>query len=719
MALSVSPPTTYYDFRNQRHHWEASPREPARTVTLQAFPRCTYTEEWTADSMTAQFTEPTKSPARSLVSSPTSCAHPPSMLSESPSELLIEDLLDVSALEDGTGWTDFPSEPSSEDLSRSSHESGVTTEFSNVGRRVLLEGEQLHYRLVSTRACPLLTCRKNFKTPLALRHHIKTHYRTNPKQAIRNALVPTDKISYKPRFPYPPGWSNSPFGLDKYHLPPLKGEDYQASPFVAEVDRHNNKWADERREKETKQLQFHDLTQESMLIYSRDDLDTPDSFTRLAPTENRLKIFRPHFSSGSPFDITLTEIITSSSISPTTTSNHSSMSLPSFSTPSISDASVYFPDTPLNVASPILSPVDSNAQTISHTKAAFTPDLSPSHTADALPAHLDVEHSPVDHNAFVNLAHHSKSLLFVQGQSDTEEREAKRARIVVVSSSRTTTRTLPTRRQQRLIWRKSAQTGSETESTDQGLTSPHTSDEIITPLRRKNVRPRKIPLNQVARWSLPFSDTPQLGTSSQPRPVKRGRPPKSKAATPSVSTAPVSVGNEPLLISRSQCSASDVKIGTDRLKSQEEMLGFSSSEPVYEPNPSKKYPRRKRKMVIYPDSDVDDHEPAEDTYVEEENLEPRKRRIRSSNDDREEEYQDRPRKGRGKKYPCTIQGCDSTFVRKSDIDRHIERIHRRVSHLCPSCNLAFSRTDAVLRHMRVLHGTELGPDERAFETIQT
>ena len=84
-------------------------------------------------------------------------------------------------------------------------------------------------------------------------------------------------------------------------------------------------------------------------------------------------------------------------------------------------------------------------------------------------------------------------------------------------------------------------------------------------------------------------------------------------------------------------------------------------------------------------------------------------------EDDEENYTNghyRPANGDGKppkpkrKHPCTWPGCDKTFTRSGDVDRHIVHVHQKFMAKeqdhptrCEICGRVLSRKDSAKRHM--------------------
>lgn len=59
----------------------------------------------------------------------------------------------------------------------------------------------------------------------------------------------------------------------------------------------------------------------------------------------------------------------------------------------------------------------------------------------------------------------------------------------------------------------------------------------------------------------------------------------------------------------------------------------------------------------------------------------------------------KPRHTKGKRgFHCPEPGCDRTFTRNSDAQRHFTSIHQAVKQYCPHCLKKLSRKDAVTRH---------------------
>ncbi|KAF9268701.1 hypothetical protein L218DRAFT_525327 [Marasmius fiardii PR-910] len=763
MFLPPSPPSrsSYCDCRDQRHR---ACRKLIHAGTPQGSARDTgrYTAEWTLElrGSSVCFTESTRFMTGSQVSFPISHTHPPSTSSGFLLELPIEDLLNLSALEDDSIFTstgnvtsaddldsqaqpptdttfsggaflnpvgaDDPVVPQSnvdrvsEDISSNSetpaedsgwlsHKCGAATQRSNPDSgSVLPEAVSLQDLIVATRTCPFMTCRKSFKTSYTLRRHFRRHYLANEKQETFDMLPPAYKVKQRRQSSYPPGYTCSV----EYRSTSLKEEGLRVAPSTTEETEQSwRQWAGEWWEEDTKQLLQTDvLTPETMLTCFRDDVDALSSGSPL--TRRREKIFRAHLSSGSLWNITLTAIAAPppSSGSSTPSSDHSWTSLPSFTASSVAAPSATLLDTPRDDGFPVFP--------VSKSLAINPKEVVP--TPDSVFDDVFIDQSLIDHGDLVDLEHRSEPLPPVEKENVTEERLMKQARTAPLGPDRTSLKGVSARGQRPFQQdeQKDSHKSLETGPMGEAPTFTPTSSEATVPQSRKRGRPRKIPLT----CPLSSPDIPRVGSLTQTRPVKRGRPPKLRVALASPLPAdPVSYETSEDLPPTSQSSASDIKIGTEPHESQQEICVPSGPDLICEQKPPLDNDRRPRKCkaVSYSDVDVDDLDPADDddyNYVEEEEIpRPRKRRY-----DREEEYQDRPRrKGRNKRFPCTVQGCSSTFVRKSDIGRHIQRIHKNVSSLCPDCKLAFSRTDAVLRHIRVLHGKEFKPDKRDFVTIET
>ncbi|TGZ82386.1 hypothetical protein EX30DRAFT_183858 [Ascodesmis nigricans] len=55
---------------------------------------------------------------------------------------------------------------------------------------------------------------------------------------------------------------------------------------------------------------------------------------------------------------------------------------------------------------------------------------------------------------------------------------------------------------------------------------------------------------------------------------------------------------------------------------------------------------------------------------------------------------------RDRPHACTFPGCSSTFVRKTDLARHVAGVHeKRKDHQCPRCGEGFPRKDTMRRHV--------------------
>lgn len=55
------------------------------------------------------------------------------------------------------------------------------------------------------------------------------------------------------------------------------------------------------------------------------------------------------------------------------------------------------------------------------------------------------------------------------------------------------------------------------------------------------------------------------------------------------------------------------------------------------------------------------------------------------------------------RFSCTVEGCSSTFTRKSDIGPHIRDFHSDKKHRCPFCAKEFSYAQNLNRHKRTAH----------------
>jgi uncharacterized Zn-finger protein len=54
----------------------------------------------------------------------------------------------------------------------------------------------------------------------------------------------------------------------------------------------------------------------------------------------------------------------------------------------------------------------------------------------------------------------------------------------------------------------------------------------------------------------------------------------------------------------------------------------------------------------------------------------------------------------GRRFECTHPSCSKTFVRKSDLSRHIRGHSGSNRCTCQRCGASYSRKDALLRHLR-------------------
>ncbi|KAH7116084.1 hypothetical protein B0J11DRAFT_553213 [Dendryphion nanum] len=55
---------------------------------------------------------------------------------------------------------------------------------------------------------------------------------------------------------------------------------------------------------------------------------------------------------------------------------------------------------------------------------------------------------------------------------------------------------------------------------------------------------------------------------------------------------------------------------------------------------------------------------------------------------------------RKKDHICSIEGCEKQFVRKTDLDRHHNSVHRKLKEFkCVKCDASFARKDTLRRHV--------------------
>ncbi|KAJ3217847.1 hypothetical protein HDU67_007133 [Dinochytrium kinnereticum] len=58
-------------------------------------------------------------------------------------------------------------------------------------------------------------------------------------------------------------------------------------------------------------------------------------------------------------------------------------------------------------------------------------------------------------------------------------------------------------------------------------------------------------------------------------------------------------------------------------------------------------------------------------------------------------------RGVSKTYDCGWEGCGKRCTRKQDLERHMVTHFKDKRHICPSCEISFSRKDAMRRHLKM------------------
>ncbi|KAF7975035.1 hypothetical protein HWV62_10513 [Athelia sp. TMB] len=56
--------------------------------------------------------------------------------------------------------------------------------------------------------------------------------------------------------------------------------------------------------------------------------------------------------------------------------------------------------------------------------------------------------------------------------------------------------------------------------------------------------------------------------------------------------------------------------------------------------------------------------------------------------------------GKGPRAPCTWPGCNKTYNRQEDANRHFRSVHEKITHPCSDCWKKFCRPDALGRHLK-------------------
>ena len=53
-----------------------------------------------------------------------------------------------------------------------------------------------------------------------------------------------------------------------------------------------------------------------------------------------------------------------------------------------------------------------------------------------------------------------------------------------------------------------------------------------------------------------------------------------------------------------------------------------------------------------------------------------------------------------KEYSCDSEGCDKTFTKKRNLNRHIQTVHNKIKQFsCPSCEKTFGAKQVMKRHL--------------------
>lgn len=79
----------------------------------------------------------------------------------------------------------------------------------------------------------------------------------------------------------------------------------------------------------------------------------------------------------------------------------------------------------------------------------------------------------------------------------------------------------------------------------------------------------------------------------------------------------------------------------------------------------------------------------------------RKRGARSSAKGRKRGSKRKSRTACGSRrghFPCAEASCDMVFTRETDMNRHVEWVHKKPGIRCPHCHKVYARTDSLKRH---------------------